>query len=284
MANDSTQLVTRFDDIYNLPDCRAYYRAMQQAGYRNAHYAVAAFSAALNELKRIRGLEMANLMDFASGYGIGALLLRHHVTLEQVLDRYQQPKFDDASTEEVIKWDRQWIEQNINTDQLCHIIGVDVAENALEYGAAVGIFDAAFAIDLQNEQPGQKLIDHLAGLDMIFEVGSVAHMLPEAMQKIIELTREKQPWIVTSPIRGNESEATINLLQDAGMVVEPMPVAPFQHRQFMDEAEKQRAIELVKSRGLDVDGYETGGAFHAQLYIARPENECTDFEDWLDMD
>ena len=31
------KIVTIYDDIYDLPDCRAYYRAMDHAGFRTAH-------------------------------------------------------------------------------------------------------------------------------------------------------------------------------------------------------------------------------------------------------
>ena len=279
--NKDSQLVTRFDDIYNLPDCRAYYHAMHTAQYKNADHAISGFTSALNELKRVRRIEVPQLMDFASGYGIGALLMRHHISLEQVLDRYQEPKFTDASVEDVIKWDKQWIDQNRYVDQPCHIFGIDVADRALQYGEEVGIYNSAFAIDLQKESPGEALRDLIGKCDMIIEVGSVIHMLPDALKTILDLCGETLPWIVSSPIRGNESKESIEIMEQAGYVFEPMPIPPFPHRIFMDEAEKQRAIKLVEERGFSTEGFETTGSYHAQLYIARPENECTDMGDWI---
>ena len=284
MKNNDSQLITRFDDIYNLSDCRAYYRAMYAAKYCNAQFAVPAFLSGLNELKRLRGLECPNLLDFASGYGIGALMMRNHITLEQVLDRYQAKSFDDANPEEVIRRDKQWLEQNQNPDQPCNIFAIDVADQALAYGEAVGIFDAAYAIDLQTEEPSDQLLEHIQSCNMIFEVGSVAHMLPQTLKKILDNVQGPLPWVITSPIRGNESTHCMEMMKEAGLVVEAMPVPPFQHRIFMDDSERERAIDLVKSRGHETEGFESKGAYHAQLYLARPEQECTPIADWLDID
>ncbi len=277
----NTPLVTRFDDVYNMPDCRAYYHAMNAVQYSNAGIAMKGFAPALNELKRIRGIEVPCVMDFASGYGIGALLMRHHITLNQVLDRYQEPKFIDASVEEVIQWDSQWIDQNKYFDVPCRIFGIDVAERALMYGKSVGIYDDVFAIDLQSESPGEELQQMIEQCDMIIEVGSMMHMLQGTLQTILDLAGDSLPWIVSSPVRGNESKESWEIMEKAGLVVEAMPISPFPHRIFADEEEKQRAIRLVRERGRESQGFETTGSYHAQLSIARPEHECTHMSDWL---
>ena len=92
MSEEESQLVTRFDDIYNLPDCRAYYHAMHESNFQNAHFAVPNFRAAASALKQTRALDNLAVLDFASGYGIGSLLLRHDISLRDVLDRYQDPE------------------------------------------------------------------------------------------------------------------------------------------------------------------------------------------------
>ncbi len=277
----NTPLVTRFDDVYNRPDCRAYYYAMNAVQYRNADLAMQGMAPALNELKRIRGIEEPCVVDFASGYGIGALLLRHHITLDQVLDRYQEPKFIDATVDEVIKWDSQWIDQNKFVDVPCQIFGLDVAEQALMYGKSVGIYDDIFAIDLQSDPASEELRQVIERCDLIIEVGSMMHLLQGTLQTMLDLAGDSLPWIVCSPVRGNESEECWDIMEEAGLIVEAMPIPPFPHRIFADDEEKQRAIQLVRERGREVQGFETTGSYHAQLYIARPEHECTHMSDWL---
>ncbi len=274
------QLVTRFDDIYNLPACRAYYHEMYDAQYRNAHFAVDAFRATLAELIRVRNLGTPSVMDFASGYGIGALLLRHDITLDQLLGRYQDANINAMTHEEVNAADKKWFSENQGEFSYCNTFGIDVAGRALEYGVATGIYDQAYAIDLQDTVPEEDLTEQIRNCDLIIEVGSVIHMLPDALERILSLAGETLPWIISSPIRGNESKASMEIMENAGLVVEKYPVPPFQHRIFIDKAEQNRAIELVEERGFDTAGYESEGCFHAQLYLARPKNEVMPVADW----
>ena len=108
-GSPAQKIVTIYDDIYDLPDCRSYYRAMDHAGFRTAHFATTAFLAVLAELKRVRALSQTRVTDFASGYGIAAQLMRHEIVLDDVLHRYRDPWFDEASTEAVIAADLDWL-------------------------------------------------------------------------------------------------------------------------------------------------------------------------------
>lgn len=274
------KIVTIFDDIYNLPDCRAYYRAMDHAGFRTAHYAAAAFRAVLAELKRVRGLSAAGVIDFASGYGIGGALTRHDVSLDDILSRYRDPWFDDATTEAVIAADRDWFAGHRRADQQDRSFGIDIADKALDYARAVGIFDEVFAENLQADEPSPALQNVLAATDLVIECGSVAHMLPTALDRVLAGAGGRSPWVITAPIRGNDTAEAMEIMADHGLTVEALDVPPFRHRRFADADEQARAIANAEARGHDTDGYETSGYFHAQLFLARPAAEATPVSSW----
>ena len=59
----TTDFVTIFDDTYDRPDCRAYFRMMDALGYRNQHHAVAAFRAGLDEVTRLRGITAPRIFE-----------------------------------------------------------------------------------------------------------------------------------------------------------------------------------------------------------------------------
>lgn len=274
------KIVTIFDDIYNLPDCRAYYRAMDHAGFRTAHYAAAAFRAVLAEFKRVRGLSSAGVMDFASGYGIGGALTRHDVSLDDVLSRYRDPWFDEATTEAVIAADRDWFAGQRHTGQDDRYYGIDIADKALDYAHDVGIFDAVFAENLQADDPSPVLQEALAATDLVIECGSVAHMLPAALDRVLSGAGGRSPWVITAPIRGNDTAEAMEIMADHGLTVEALTVPPFRHRRFADADEQARAIANAAARGHDTEGYETTGYFHAQLFLARPAGEATPVSNW----
>lgn len=262
------KIVTIFDDIYDLPDCRSYYRAMDHAGFRTAHFAAAAFKQALAAIKRERGLSQATIVDFASGYGIAAQLMRHDVTLDEVLTRYRDPWYDDASVEDVIAADHAWLHPQRGQGKDKYI-GIDIASHALAYGKAVGVFDATFAENLQDGAPSDALRAHLAEVDLIVECGSVAHMLPQALDRLLSSCTRK-PWVITSPIRGNDTDEALAVLARHGMEVDRHVRDPFPHRSFSSADEQNRAIANAQARGYDTTGLETEGRFHAQIFLARP--------------
>ncbi|WP_338549154.1 hypothetical protein [Roseovarius phycicola] len=274
------KIVTIYDNIYDLPDCRSYYRAMHNAGFRTAHFASTAFRAVLAELKHLRGLDQATVMDFASGYGIAPALMRHDVALDDVLSRYVEPWFDEATTEDVIAKDREWFQNRRRVGQNDRFAGIDIAGRALEYGKAVGIYDAAFAENLQDDTPSAELQAWLAETDLIVECGSVAHMLPGALDKMLQATARKRPWIATAPIRGNDTAQALEMMREHQYDVVALDMPPFRHRRFSSQDEQTRAIANAEARGHDTKSFEDAGYFHAQVFIARPKEEVTHVVDW----
>lgn len=273
------KIVTIYDDIYDLPDCRSYYRAMDNAGFRTAHFAATAFRAALAQVKAQRGLERTSVVDFASGYGIAAALMRHGLALDDVLARYRDAWFDEASPEEVSEADKAWLHALRRPGETDRYISIDIAGNALSYGERTGIFDAAFAENLQDESPSEALAAELAKTDLIVECGSVAHMLPDALDRMLA-TCARAPWVVMSPIRGNDTQEALDILRKHGLKVERQVAKPYPHRVFSSPNEQRRAIENAQARGYETDGYETEGRFHAQIFLARPEAEATPLSAW----
>ncbi|GAW33299.1 hypothetical protein RA2_00335 [Roseovarius sp. A-2] len=276
----TTDFVTIFDETYDQPDCRAYFRMMDALGYRNQHHAVAAFRAGLDEVMRLRGLDAARVFDFASSYGIVSLLMGHEMTLDEVLRRYRAPQFEAATPQEVMDWDRAWLAERRRRDVAIRFAGLDVMPNAVAYGVQVGLFDAAFAEDLEANDPSEALALELSQVDMIVECGSVAQLMPRALDRMLAACGPVKPWMMTSPIRGNERAAAAEVLHAHGMVQEVLPLPPFVHRRFESTEEQARAIENAQAAGHDTEGVETIGHFHAQVLLARPEEERTDPATW----
>ncbi|RBI70348.1 hypothetical protein DQW77_14120 [Roseovarius sp. TE539] len=274
-GSSEKRIVTIFDDIYNLPDCRDYFRAMYGAGFRTAHHAANAFRGVRDDLARTRDLESLNILDFASGYGIAAALMRHDLTLDDVLERYRDPEFDAATPGEVMARDREWYAAHRRAGNNDRFVGIDIADLALRYGVEAGVFDAAYAENLQAADPGEELRAWLAECDLVVECGSVAHMLPDALDRVLGAAAGRRPWVITAPIRGNDTAAAIKVMHDHGLLVEVLDMPPFRHRRFADAQEQARAIANAQARGHVTDGVESTGYFHAQLYLGRPEDEAT---------
>lgn len=272
--------VTIFDETYDQADCRAYFRMMDRLGYRNQHHAVAAFRAGLAEVMRLRGLGQARVVDFASSYGIVTALMAHELSLAEVFARYRQPEFETATPAEVIAWDRDWLAALRRPGPPLHVTGIDVMPNAVAYGRAVGLFQTGCVEDLERDDPSDVLAAELERCDMIVECGSVAQLMPRALDRMLAACGPVKPWVMTSPIRGNERPEATEVMHAHGLVVQSLPIPPFVHRRFEGPAEQARAIANAQAVGHDTEGVETTGHFNAQILLARPASECTDPATW----
>jgi len=98
--------------------------------------------------------------------------------------------------------------------------------------------------------------------------------MPRALDRVLAACGPRKPWLMTSPIRGNERAAAAEVLRAHGMVQEQVPLPPFVHRRFESADEQARAIANARAAGHETDGVETTGHFHAQVLLARPEADA----------
>ncbi|MEQ9257686.1 MAG: hypothetical protein RIG84_01165 [Roseovarius sp.] len=274
VPSSSTSFVTLFDDTYDQPDCRAYYRMLKSLGYSNHAHAVPVFRGLLEDLVRLRGLSAPQVLDFASSYGIVSALVRHEVSAEAFLERYDAPALDGLTPREMAARDAAWLASLPQSHPGAGFTGIDVAGNAVAYGREIGLFESAFDEDLEQAEPSARLAARLAEIDLVIECGSVAHLMPAALERLLRATSGKRPWVVTSPVRGNERKAAFDLLRDHGYTVETLGLPPFPHRRFDSLSEQARAIDIARAAGHETSGFETTGHFFAQVYVARPPEEA----------
>ena len=270
------RFVTLFDETYNQPDCRDYYRMLRSLGYSNHAHAVPVFRAVLDALIDARSLKAPRVFDFASSYGIVSALIKYEISAQAFLDWYEAPELDALDAGQMAERDKAWLDSLPLRYSQASFSGLDVADKAVSYGQSVGIFDQAFAEDLQESDPTDDLRACLVTTDLIVECGSVAHLMPAALDRLLSLSSGNKPWVVTSPVRGNERKAAFEVLRDHGLVVETLGLAPFPHRLFDSRVEQARAIEIARNAGHDTDGFESTGSFFAQIYVARPAEEAAE--------
>jgi len=134
--------------------------------------------------------------------------------------------------------------------------------------------------DLERDPPSAALAADLAQCDMIVECGSVAQLMPGALDRMLSACGLVKPWVMTSPIRGNERAEVTDVLAAHGLIQDCLPIPPFVHRRFESEDEQARAIANAQAAGHRTDGFESTGAFHAQVLLARPPHERTEPADW----
>jgi hypothetical protein len=259
-----------FQRIYDLPDPRPYFGALRPLDYRMPRVICSFLRQFGAAIAAARGEDHLLLVDFACGYGVNGLLLRHEIALSEIHDHYLRPLCDDF-----LAADAAFFAARRRPGTKTRIIGIDIAAEALAYAKAVGAVDEAFAVNLVEEDPDPSLARLLTGADLIIESGAIGALLAPAMARILDVARgERRPWLLLAP-RGDLDDAALRgVLTARGYAVELCNQRPFRYRRFMGQQERQIILEAVKTLGRDPALWLDDDYFLINLWLARPEADC----------
>ncbi|MGG2460831.1 hypothetical protein ACO0M4_13605 [Streptomyces sp. RGM 3693] len=276
-ASGTPAQMTRFDDIYGQPDPRAYFSALGALGYRTPHHAQSVFRRLLplvgfpEVAERPAGQEggpPATVLDICCSYGINAALLNHHVTLEELYDRYTSPQVARLTTAELIESDREYYATRRRPDAV-PVVGLDIATPAIAYGRAAGLLDAGFAENLEVAPPTTALYRATRGTRLITVTGGASFLSARTFGPLLE-GRLEPPWVAAFVLRTGSYQNIADGLALWGLTTEKDTSRTYPQRRFTDADEQRYALAAVSAAGDDPRGKETDGHFHTALHLTRP--------------
>lgn len=272
-AGVETEAMTSFDDIYDRPDPRGFFRALGAWGYQTPHHAQEVFRRLV--ATRADGAAGVAVLDMCCSYGINAALLNHDVTLAELYDRYRSAPIAAMDTAELIEADRAWYAARRRADAV-PVIGLDVAANAIAYARAVGLLDAGFAENLELAPPSPELLAATRPVGLITVTGGASFLSPRSFRPF--LTDAPAPvWVAAFVLRTGSYRAIADGLTAHGLVTEKFGPHTFPQRRFTSEREQRYAVDAVIAAAEDPEGRESAGWFHAALHLSRPEDHTTAF-------
>ncbi|MEU9992662.1 hypothetical protein AB0E10_38880 [Streptomyces sp. NPDC048045] len=261
---------SRFDDIYDRPDPRAYFARLAPLDYEIPHHAQPVLRRTATERTALDdGLPGTPVvLDLCCSYGINAALLNHEVTLAEMYDRYTSRTARSMSTAELTFWDREFYAARRRADAV-PVIGLDVSAPAVHYALAVGLLDAAFHDDLEQAPPGPRLTGALADVGLITLTGGGSYITARTFTALLDRVR-RPVWVSAFVLRTVSYRPIERTLAAHGLRTTVDASRTYPQRLFTDERERQYAIEAVRSLGGDPTGREEAGRFHSVCYESRP--------------
>lgn len=262
-----------FDWIYNKPDPRDYYTTLWDYDYRLPTYVQRVFGRLASE-RAERYEQRPTIMDLACSYGVNACLVRYEdVTFEKLAERYASPEFQALTPEQVADADREFFSQRLNPDGPV-IYGCDVADNAVAYAERVGLIEKGWSLNLETTEPDAELEAALAETDIVTVSAAIGYLTHRTITKVLSrIPMERRPWFATFALRTAPVDPIACALHDYGLELVTLTSRTVRQRQFVDEAEKTKAIDEVRRRGLVAEGREADGYWHASLHIGVPADE-----------
>lgn len=261
---------SRFDDIYDQPDPRAYFARLAPLEYEIPHHAQAVLRRAAAERDAVADGTPGRpaVLDVCCSYGINAALLNHDVTLAELYAHYTGPEARAMAVDELTAWDKEFYTRRRRPD--AHpVLGLDVATRAVRYAQAVGLLDAAFTDNLEAGPPGPRLTTALADVGLITLTGGSSYVTERTFDAL--LARARRPvWVSAFVLRTVSYAAVTKALAAHGLRTTTDPSRTYPQRRFTDAREQRYAIEAVRALGADPADREAAGRFHAVLYESRP--------------
>lgn len=261
-----------FDEYYNRPDPRWYFTELQEFGYRIAGEAQPVFRQTLKALRDTRNIEDVQAVDLGSSYGINAALLKHDVTLSDLNAHYTDPDIVNLDPEAMLAQDVEFYRRR-RSDQHLEVVGIDTAGNAIRYGVGANLLDRGIVKDLEEEPLSVQEKEILDGTDLVISTGCIGYVTETSIEKILNATRDDRPWMAHSVLRMFLFEPYEAMLSEHGYVTEQLEGTLLQ-RQFATEEEMANVLANLEELGIDPQGMESEGWYHANVYISRPVEDA----------
>ncbi|WP_245697284.1 hypothetical protein [Streptomyces phaeochromogenes] len=266
--------MTSFDEVYDQPDPRHFFRVLGHWDYQTPRHAQGLFRrVAAARARTARAAAPVTVLDICCSYGINAALLNHSLTLEDLYAHYTSPQAAALTTAELIEWDRAYYAAHRRAD--AHpVIGLDIAANAITYALAVGLLDQGFTENLEEAPPTPALLRAAQPTLLVTVTGGASFLSPRTFQPLLAAAHEPV-WIAALVLRTGSYRHIADGLTPYGLITEKAAAPTYPQRRFTSVQEQRYAITAVTAADEDPRGKETEGYFHTALHLSRPAQDAT---------
>ncbi|MFF9347210.1 hypothetical protein [Streptomyces sp. NPDC014734] len=273
-ADAADEGMTPFDDIYDRPDPRPYFRVLGPWEYQTPHRAQGVFRRVLDACGTPDDVPRppTTVLDICCSYGFNAALLNHHLTWDDLHAHYTSARAAALTTAELIEWDKEFYAARRRPDPV-PVIGLDIAPRAVAYARAVGLLEEAFAENLETGPAGPDLRRAVRHTRLITITGGTSFLSSRTFRPLLQNVRGPV-WVAAFALRTGSYRPIADCLAEFGLVTEKATGRTFPQRRFTDAREQRYAVEAVTAMGEDPRGKESDGYFHTALYLSRPATDA----------
>ncbi|MFF1380457.1 hypothetical protein [Streptomyces sp. NPDC058308] len=263
---------TRFDDIYDQPDPRTYFRTLAPYEYEIPQHAQAVFRRTRELRARLAGSEgPVTVLDLCCSYGINAALLNHELTLADLYAHYTSEEAAALTPDELVERDKEFYASRRRPDAT-PVIGLDLAANATRYALDAGLLDEAYAENLERHPPSAGLRRAVARTGLITVTGGIGYISHRTFDALLDAARQPV-WVSAFVLRTVPYRRIADTLAAHGLTTVTDSSRTYVQRLFTSPEERRDAVRQVILAGEDPTGYESDGRYHTRLHESRPRTD-----------
>jgi SAM-dependent methyltransferase len=256
-------------NIYDRPDPRSYYSTLRRLDYIIPETAKPIFQTVIDDYRQAHDQSKIRIIDVGCSYGINAAMLKGDLDMEQLYSLYATEATANARRSQLLSRD-QTIADDILKDSELEVVGLDASANAIKYAVEANLLDDGVAADLESGRPSPEVAAVLDGADLVISTGCVGYVSESTFKGILEVNAPKKPWMAHFVLRMfpfTEIQATLDAY---GYVTEKVEDQTFLQRRFASDEEQEHVLERLSGLGIDPEGLESDGWYHAEAFISRP--------------
>jgi SAM-dependent methyltransferase len=260
-------------NIYDRPDPRLYYSTLGRLEYIIPETAKPVFQQVIGAYRQAHDKQRIRILDVGCSYGINAAILKGDLDMEQLYSLYSKDVTANARRNQLLVRD-QTILEDIVKDTGLEVVGLDASDNAIKYAVEANLLDDGVAADLENGRPSPEVAAVLDDADLIISTGCVGYVSENTFKSILDVNAPKKPWMVHFVLRMFPFAEIEETLDARGYVTEKIEGKTFLQRRFASEEEQEHVLDRLSDLGIDPEGLESDGWYHAEAFISRPREEA----------
>jgi hypothetical protein len=268
-----------FTDIYTKKYPFSYLQEMKNLGYRIPDQTKPLYQHLAermsNYLKRT-----LKILDLGSSYGINSALLNYELVMEE-LDDF----FVDANSAPSIKETQSFFDELPNKNPKFEFYLVDTSSHALEFAEKAGLCEDSFCVNLEKETIPPKFEHTLNDIDLIISTGCIGYIGPKSFENIFKSIdrygKNPLPIFAFTVLRIFPIDEIKSIFRKNDFELVKTKIGPLKQRQFYNESEMKKSIELLKNQGIDTKGMEEEGYFFADFYVGGSSNLKSSWLSWI---
>lgn len=260
-------------DIYNKPDPRDYFNALEPLRYIIPELAKPVFQAVFAALWNSRQLATVTVLDLGCSYGINAALLKYGLCMRELYQHYGAPEFSQLNRAALLDRDVAMLNGRKKIESL-HLVGVDAAPRAVSYATDAGLLDAGVAANLEAGPAPPAAAAKMTSTDIIISTGCVGYVTEHTFAHILDaVAGETPPWVASFVLRMFPYHAITEALAARGLTTEKLAGRTFVQRRFASEDEQVHVLRQLAEMQINPANKEAEGQYHAEFFLSRPPEE-----------
>lgn len=259
-----------FDDIYIMPDPRAYFSILGALDYIIPDLADPVVRQILTAYSKIHD-RRPRVLDVGCSYGINAAVHRFPVNVDLLRRRYASADMAAVSPDELMALDKNFFESWPDIGA-ADFIGLDISDEAVNYAKQVGLLRDGIVANLEQDRITAAQAKIAGSADVILSTGCIGYVSEKTYTQLLN-TMSRPPWIISFVLRMFSYNGFEKVMQAHGLVTERLASATFVQRRFRDQEEMEKTVSTLARLGIDPSGFEADGMIHAELYLSRPAED-----------